>query len=144
MKTKHVILIVIAIIALIQFIRIDTVNPEAIPEKDFLNATQAPPEIAQILTTSCYDCHSHHTLYPWYAQIAPASWFLKMHINEGRKHLNFSTWADYTAEKQASKKEHIVEELEEKGMPLKSYTLIHSDANLTDDSRQALIEWFKQ
>ena len=144
MKAKHVILIVIGIIVLMQVIRIDTVNPEAVPEKDFLNVTQAPPEVAQMLTTSCYDCHSHHTLYPWYAQIAPVSWFLKKHINEGRKHLNFSTWADYTPEKQASKKEHIVEELEEKGMPLKSYTLIHSDANLTDDSRQALIEWLKQ
>jgi hypothetical protein len=144
MKAKHVILIVVGIIVLMQVIRIDTVNPVAIPEKDFLNMTQAPPEIAKILTTSCYDCHSHHTLYPWYAQIAPASWFLKKHINEGRKNLNFSTWADYTADKQISKKEDIVEELEEQEMPLKSYTLIHSDAKLTDDSRLALIGWFKQ
>ena len=145
MKKKHVItVIVIGIIALIQFIRIDTVNPEVVPEKDFLNVTQAPPEIANILTTSCYDCHSNQTKYPWYAQIAPGSWFMKKHINEGREHLNFSTWTDYTADKQISKKEKIVEEVEESEMPLTSYTLIHSDAKLTDASRLALIDWFKQ
>ena len=144
MKKKHVIIIVIAIFALMQVIRIDTVNPEIIPEKDFLNVTQAPAEIANILTTSCYDCHSNQTKYPWYAQIAPGSWFMKKHINEGRKHLNFSTWSDYTADKQNSKKEKIVEEVEEMGMPLTSYTLIHADAKLTDASRQALIGWFKQ
>ncbi len=144
MKTKHVIFIAIGIIALIQVIRIDTVNPEAVPAKDFLNVTQAPPEIAGILTTSCYDCHSNQTKYPWYSQIAPGSWLMKKHINEGRKHLNFSTWSDYTADKQNSKKEKIVEEVEEMGMPLTSYTLIHADAKLTDASRQALIGWFKQ
>ena len=144
MKTKHVILIGIGIILLMQVIRIDTVNPPAVPEKDFLNVTQAPPEIAQILTTSCYDCHSYHTLYPWYAQIAPASWFLKKHINEGREHLNFSTWTDYTADKQIAKREDIVEEIEEQEMPLKSYTVIHSDAKLTDESRHTLINWLKQ
>ena len=144
MKKKHVIIIVIAIFALMQVIRIDTVNPEIVPEKDFLQLTQAPPEIASIMTTSCYDCHSNQTKYPWYAQIAPGSWFMKKHINEGREHLNFSTWTDYTAEKQNSKKEKIVEEVEEMGMPLTSYTLIHADAKLTDASRQALISWFKQ
>lgn len=144
MKTKHVIFIAIGIIALIQVIRIDTVNPEVVPEKDFLNVTHASPEITGILTTSCYDCHSNQTKYPWYSQIAPGSWFMKKHINEGRKHLNFSTWTDYTADKQISKKEKIIEEVEEMGMPLTSYTLIHADAKLTADSRQALIDWFKQ
>lgn len=145
MKKKHVvIIIVIGIIALIQFIRIDTVNPEVVPEKDFLNVTQAPTEIANILTTSCYDCHSNQTKYPWYSQIAPVSWLLKKHINEGRKNVNFSTWADYTPDKQISMKEDCVEMVEESEMPLKSYTILHSDAKLTDASRQALIDWFKQ
>ncbi len=143
MRKKYVIIIVIVIIALIQVIRINTVTPEINPEKDFLSVTQAPPEIANILTTSCYDCHSYQTKYPWYSQIAPVSWLLGNHINKGRKHLNFSTWADYTADKQISKKEKIVEEIEESGMPLKSYTIIHSDAKLTDASRQVLIDWFK-
>ena len=144
MKKKHVLIIVIAIFALMQVIRIDTVNPEIVPEKDFLQLTQAPPEIASIMTTSCYDCHSNQTKYPWYSQIAPVSWFLKKHINEGRKHVNFSTWTDYTTDKQISKKEKIIEEVEEMGMPIKSYTIIHADAKLTDASRQALISWFKQ
>lgn len=144
MKKKHVIIIVIAIFALMQVIRINTVNPEVVLAKDFLHLTQAPPEIANIMTTSCYDCHSNQTKYPWYAQIAPGSWFMKKHINEGREHLNFSTWADYTPDKQLSRKKKCVEEIEDDEMPLTSYTLIHADAKLTAASRQALIGWFKQ
>ncbi len=144
MKKKHVVLTAIGILVLIQVIRIDTVNPEVNPDEDFLMMTQAPQEIADIVKTSCYDCHSHQTNYPWYSQIAPASWFLKKHINEGRKHLNFSKWADYPAEKQISKQKECVEEIEENGMPLKSYMIIHSDAKLTPASRQALINWLTQ
>ena len=144
MKKKHVGFIVLGILALIQVIRIDTVNPEVLPESDYLVMTKVNPEIASILKTSCYDCHSHETNYPWYAQIAPVSWFLKQHINEGREHLNFSKWADYPATKQMSKRQECIEELEGDEMPLKSYTIIHSDAKLTDVSRQALIDWFSQ
>ena len=144
MKKKHVGFIVLGILALMQVIRIDTVNPVVSPESDYLVMTNASPEIADILKTSCYDCHSNETNYPWYAQIAPVSWFLKKHINEGREHLNFSKWADYPATKQMSKRQECMEELEGGEMPLKSYTMIHAEAKLTDVSRQALIDWFSQ
>lgn len=144
MKKKHIIFLAIGIIALIQVIRIDTVNPEVIPGSDYLMMTKASPEIADILKTSCYDCHSLETNYPWYSQIAPVSWFLKKHINEGREHLNFSKWAEYSIEKQMSKSKECIEEIEGGEMPLKSYTIIHSDARLTAGTRQALIDWFNQ
>lgn len=144
MKKKYLVLIALGIIALIQVIRIDTVNPEINPVEDFLVMAQAPPEIADIVKTSCYDCHSYQTHYPWYSQIAPVSWFLKNHINEGREHMNFSKWAGYPSEKQISMRKECAEEIKENGMPLKSYTIIHSDAKITAASRQALIDWLNQ
>ena len=141
MKRKLIIIIPIIIIALIQFIRIDTNNPEINVENDFLNITDAPIEIANILKNSCYDCHSNQTNYPWYSKIAPVSWMLKNHIKEGREHLNFSKWGDYSIDKQISLKGECIEEIQDNEMPLKSYTLIHTKSKLSSDSKQILVNW---
>lgn len=141
MKRKLIISIPIVIIALIQFIRIDTFNPEINANNDFLNVTAAPIEISTILKNTCYDCHSNQTKYPWYSNLAPVSWMLKNHINEGREHVNFSKWGDYSIGKQISLKEECVEEIQDNQMPLKSYTLIHTKAKLTSESKQMLVDW---
>jgi len=138
------IIVPIGILALIQLIRIDTTNPEIDINNDYLTLSKAPKEIGNILKQSCYDCHSNQTKYPWYSQIAPVSWMLKNHIDEGREHLNFSQWGDYPMDKQNKLKKEIVEEIEDNEMPLSSYTLIHSNAKLTADSKQLLIDWLKQ
>jgi hypothetical protein len=41
---------------------------------------------------ACYDCQGNETNWPWYANIAPASWLAQRHVNEGRRALNFSDW----------------------------------------------------
>ena len=50
-----------------------------------------PQEVASILKTSCYDCHSNNTHYPWYSNFQPVAWWLDDHIKEGKKEINFST-----------------------------------------------------
>ncbi|WP_449401407.1 heme-binding domain-containing protein [Chryseobacterium wanjuense] len=100
--------------------------------------------MAKIINNSCYDCHSNETRYPWYSNFAPASWFLKNHINEGRKHLNFSTFATYEPKQQVDKLEECVEMVEKKEMPLESYFVGHQDAKITDEQRKILINYFKK
>ena len=56
----------------------------------FLEETNPPQEVSGILKSSCYDCHTNQTNYPWYNQVAPVSWWLADHIEEGKEHLNFS------------------------------------------------------
>ena len=51
-----------------------------------------PPEVRQILATSCYDCHSNQTKWPWYTNVAPASWLVENDVKSGRPTLNFSDW----------------------------------------------------
>jgi hypothetical protein len=101
----------------------------------------ASPEVKQILATSCYDCHSNHTRYPWYAEIQPVGWWLASHVNDGRKHLNFSEFGTYPAKRQLKKLEEINDEVQDHGMPLKSYTLVHVDARLTPAQATALCDW---
>src|SRR5688572_5984228 len=106
---KKIGLAILAVVIIIQLIRIDKNNPPALEEKDFLLLHQASPDITQLITTSCYDCHSNKTLYPWYTNVAPVSWWVKHHINEGRKHLNFSEWPKYTPKKADHKLEECIE-----------------------------------
>ena len=118
-------------------------NPPVDKEKDFLTITSAPKDISNILTTSCYDCHSNTTKYPWYANIAPVSWWMKHHIDEGKEHVNFSIWGDYPKKKADHKLEECVEYVEKGEMPMSSYTWTHGDAKLSEAQIKSLLEFFK-
>ena len=54
-----------------------------------------PPATEAILQKACYDCHSNHTRYPWYAAVQPLGWWTRHHINEGKENLNFSERGGY-------------------------------------------------
>ena len=130
------------ILVIIQFIR---------PEKNISgNETFAiqtkyglPNDVENIFQVSCYDCHSNTTEYPWYSNVQPAAWFLADHVNDGKKHLNFSEFTNMPLFVQNHKLEEIKEMVEKKEMPLPSYTYfgLHQEANLTDAQRQKIIAW---
>ena len=65
----------------------------------------APSEVDAILRTSCYDCHSNETVWPWYSYLAPASWLVAEDVEHGREHLNFSEWTSYESGKRIHKLE---------------------------------------
>ncbi len=141
---KYALLGLLAFLVIAQLFRPDRSVPETPPEQDFLAITQPPVPIMEIIQTVCYDCHGHTTVYPWYAEIAPVSWWLQDHINEGRSHLNFSIWGSYSPKKAAHKLEECFEEVASGEMPLNSYTWMHANARLTEEQRSALVGWFKQ
>lgn len=131
----------IAFLLLIQLYRIDKTNPESAPEKDFMTVVDVPKNIKPIIINGCYDCHSNQTVYPWYSNITPINWWLKDHVDDGKKHLNFSVWGDYELKKKDHKLEEVIEMLEEGEMPLKPYTIIHAEAKFTENQKQQLINW---
>ena len=87
----------------IQFIRIDKSNPPADPANDISQSLEITEEVSSILKTSCYDCHSNETVYPWYSNVAPVSWWIKRHINKARDELNFSVWNGYSTKRKNHK-----------------------------------------
>lgn len=141
-KVKTILLGLIGLLLVIQLFQIDKTNPPVRLEEDFIQIKQPPANVENILRTACYDCHSHETAYPWYTSVAPISWWIRHHINEGREHLNFSTWAQYDADRHDHKLEECEEETREGEMPLDSYTWVHSEAQLTDQQRKELADWF--
>ena len=109
----------------------------------FLSETRPPGPVEHVLKTSCFDCHSNHTVYPWYNRIAPVSYWLADHIDHGKGHLNFSEWAAYDAGEKDHKLEEVVETVESGAMPLREYTWTHAEARLTEAQRKAVVEWAK-
>ena len=107
----------------------------------FETETNPSPEVKAILNTACYDCHSDNTEYPWYNNIAPVSYWLADHIEDGKKHLNFSDWQNYDAKNKDHKLEELIEEVKEGEMPLKEYTWTHGDAKLSQEQISTLLAW---
>ncbi|HWZ22893.1 MAG TPA: heme-binding domain-containing protein [Cytophagaceae bacterium] len=139
---KKIIIGIVSGLLLIQLFRIDKKNPPIQNGMDFLTITNAPIKIGTIIKTSCYDCHSNETSYPWYTNVAPISWWTKHHINEGRHELNFSEWGKYNTKRVNHKLDKCIELVEEGEMPMSSYTLIHKNAALNEEQKRLLIEWF--
>ena len=140
---KKILVILLVAFVIIQFFPIDKNNPEPTPQLDFLNIKNTPDHIKTLVRNGCYDCHSNETKYVWYSKVQPIGWFLKKHIDEGRKHLNFSTFATYEPKRQAHKLFEVGEMIEQKEMPLDSYVVGHPEANLTDTERQEMVQYFK-
>lgn len=138
---KKIIFFILLLLIIIQFFRIDKTNPLSDINNDFLNLTSPPLEISVLLKNSCYDCHSFHTKYPWYSNIAPISWILKSHVNDGRKHVNFSEWRQLSNNKKDHVLEEIVEVLNNGEMPLTGYAFLHPEADLSIEQRDKMINW---
>lgn len=141
---KKAFIILVVVIIAIQFFRIDKTNPESDPNVDMFVAENVPDDVQLLLKTACYDCHSNTATYPWYTNVAPVSWWIKHHINEGREELNFNEWGSYSTKRKLHKLEEIEEMIEEKEMPLPSYLWVHGEAKLNDQQQRKLIIWAKK
>jgi len=102
-----------------------------------------PKEVENIIKTSCYDCHSNNTAYPWYNKVQPVAWFLEDHVKHGKEELNFNEWADYSDRRKNSKLKSIISQIEDEEMPLDSYTLIHRDAILSEIEKKEIVKYMK-
>lgn len=143
LTAKKISILILALLLVIQVFRIDKTIQPLDESKDFIALTSANNDIKNILITACYDCHSNQPVYPWYTNVAPISWWIKHHINEGSHHLNFSIWGDYSDKRKHHKLEECIEMIEEGEMPMTSYTLMHKEAKLTDAQKLQLISFFK-
>ena len=111
----------------IQFIRPDLKNP---PVTADLNV---PPEVKQIIRTSCYNCHSNETRLPWFDHVAPAYWLVAKDVNEARKHLNFSEFDKRPVAQQKAILYEAVNQIRLGAMPLPRYRRVHPESAITPE-----------
>ena len=119
----------------IQLVPVSRTNPPV--QGDFRGST----EVVSVLRRACYDCHSNETVWPWYSRVAPLSWVIAHDVNEGRAALNFSTWNQLSAEKQAEAMKESWEEVAEGKMPTWYYVALHPEARLSANDQSVLRGW---
>jgi hypothetical protein len=141
---KKITLGLLALLVLIQFIPAEK-NESNDTEFDISKSYDVPDNVAMILQGACNDCHTNLTRYPWYSNIQPVKYMLADHVDEGKRKWNMSTFTKLPLAVQNHKFEEVVEMVEEKEMPLESYTYLglHPEANLTDEERKVLVDWAK-
>jgi hypothetical protein len=136
---KTILILALVVLVIMQFFRPERNDSGYETVAAFEKETKPSPEVANILRKQCYDCHSDQTQYPWYAEVAPVSWWLKDHIDDGKKHFNASAWESYSVKKKDHKLEELIEMVEDGEMPLDSYTWIHED--LSPENKKLLLQW---
>jgi hypothetical protein len=141
---KKILITVVIILVVIQFIR-PARNISATPSPhDISSVYTVPDSIKNIMAVACDDCHTNNTRYPWYSNIQPVGWWLQNHVNEGKRHLNYSEFTSYDKKKQYKKMDETAKEVKEGGMPLNSYLWIHKDAKLTQQEKDMIVHWAQQ
>ena len=138
---KKILLGILAIFVLIQFIRPTKNESTAATPDDIFNHYPASDSIKSLVKTTCYNCHSNNSVYPWYAEIQPIAWWLDHHIREGKGEINFSDFAAFDQKFKSHKMDEVMEKVKEEEMPLKSYLLTHPEARLTETQRVAIVKW---
>ena len=141
---KYTALVLLAGFIIIQFFRGDFPENRTENPNDIFETVEASVEVKNLIRAACYDCHSMETKYPWYSQVAPVSWWIIDHIEEGRDELNFSDFNTYKERRMLRKLKEIAEEVEGEKMPLPSYIRGHSEARLTDEQRVMIQDWASQ
>ena len=134
-------IVLVGAIFLIQFIQPERNLGSRESETDLVVFLEVPDTLAFLLENSCYDCHSNRTNYPWYSRISPVSWFMEMHVRDGKEKLNLSTFGNLEKNRKIGAIADICDELEEDKMPLKSYLFMHSEARLTQQEREEICNW---
>jgi hypothetical protein len=138
---KWVLMAVACLLVLAQFKRPAQTNPATDSSQALEAHVRLDPKVAAILDRSCNDCHSNKTRWPWYANVAPVSWFVIDHVDHGRSHLNFSEWGKYTREEQKTHLGQFCELVTDGWMPLSSYTPLHREAKLSDEDKKLFCDW---
>ena len=120
-----------------QLVRPDEVNPPVDPAHSLWNDTRVDPQVAALLHRACANCHSHETVWPWYAKVSPVSWLIANDVSHARHKLNFSQW------KGGSKRiwGEIIDEVGKGEMPPSQYVWMHPEARLTEADKKLLVTW---
>lgn len=135
---KTTLLVLFVLFALAQLKQIDKINPKTDPALEI----KAPQEVMQIFKKACYDCHSNETVWPWYSNIAPVSWMIEKHVEDGRSWVNYSIWETYSQKDQDKMLKETFRAIYI-AMPPTDYISMHPEANLSNEERKLVRDWIK-
>jgi len=135
----------VAAIALvvIQVYRPGRTNPAVDPKQEIHGVLSVDPQVASVLNRACNDCHSNRTVWPWYSNVAPASWLVTSDVRRGRAAMNLSEWGKYDTRARQEHLKAMCSEVAEAEMPAFQYTILHPEAKLNAAEKAAVCRWTK-
>ena len=68
--------------------RVTPLWPETLQAPGHKGTPLGQPRTEKLFARACADCHSHQTRWPWYSHVAPVSWYIANHVEDGRKPFN--------------------------------------------------------
>lgn len=92
------------------------------------------PDTKSMFARACADCHSHSTVWPWYSNVAPVSWLLQRHVEEGRSKFNIHVPGF------GRKADEAAKTVREGSMPDRSYLPLHPEARLSVSEKDQLAQ----
>jgi hypothetical protein len=108
-------------------------NPHATLDARFADASTQ-----RLFDGACADCHSDHTTWPMYANIAPISWLVQRDVDEGRRRMNLSEW-----DKSQPELGEVESSILGGGMPPVQYKVVHGKGRLSSAERRQLAAGFR-
>ena len=134
---KQAAVVVVVVFAAAQLVRPERANPPIDSSRTIQAHVGTTGGLAAVLNRSCGDCHSNATLWPWYSQIAPASWLMAYGVKKGRNAVNFSEWAAYPPGEQHVLLNESCQDVKQGKMP-GIYTLLHPEMRLSDQDVETI------
>lgn len=136
---------IVLVLVFVAFLILQFFQPEKNVTSDSSNhifeKEQVPENIKLLLKGACLDCHSNQTNYLWYHKIAPVSLMVNKHVVNGKKELNLSDWGEMDIFDRIETLEEMCQEVERKKMPIKSYVMMHKEANISEKQVAELCSW---
>lgn len=129
-RLKQVAAVFVVVFAAAQLVRPERANPATDATRTIQAHVGTTSGLVAVLDRACRDCHSNATVWPWYTQIAPASWLMAYGVTKGRKAVNFSEWATYPPEAQRILLSASCQDVSEGKMP-GPYTLLRPETRLS-------------
>jgi len=94
---------------------------------------------------ACFDCHSDNTDFPWYHSLPFIGSWMDGHVRDALDDLNMTNGFPFqTRMPAANSLAKIKREIEEGGMPIWSYRLMHSSARLSDEQKDSIYTWIDE
>jgi cytochrome c551/c552 len=131
----------IVVLAVIQLYRPAKTNPPIDPKKEIGANMTVDPQAAAFLKRACYDCHSNHTVWPWYSNVAPVSWLVTSDVNDGRRRMNMSDWSSYPPDKRSKFLDGMCKRVTRGNMPLWFYKPMHPKSWVSKADAEDLCRW---
>jgi hypothetical protein len=125
----------LALLALIQLVPYGRAHKDPSPTRQVRFSSAGTQ---RLFDGACADCHSDHTSWPLYSNVAPVSWLVQRDVDGGRRRMNLSEW-----DKPQPELRDVERVILGGGMPPLQYKLVHGKSRLSSAEKRQLAAGFR-